>query len=94
MEDSEARSSSKVLRANDFRYIPCDAVSLAISDHGVKLTLAVEEVDGGVTELVGVHLPFRTAMILKTMLAKGLDHYQKETGNTLEEPKLSENAES
>ncbi|MCC4241974.1 hypothetical protein [Thalassospira povalilytica] len=85
MSDSKKPSQ----RSSDFRYIPCDTISLAINNSGIKLILGVEEVDASVTELMGAHMTHKTAMILKSALAKGLEEYQQESGIKFEEPKLN-----
>lgn len=88
MNDSKAPQEKPRLRSPDFRYIPCDAINMAISDNGVKLILGVEEIEGAHLELIGVHLSHKTAMFLKAALTRGLEHYQKEMGVNLEEPDL------
>jgi hypothetical protein len=77
------------LRSHDFRYIPCDAISLALSDNGVKLILGIDEVDGTALDLVGVHVSHKTAWALKVALSQALEHHQKETGVTFDEPELT-----
>jgi hypothetical protein len=94
MTDTKQAEQSLSMRSPDFKYIPCDAVSLAISDDGLKLILGVNEADGTSTDLVGVHMSHKTAMALKAMLSKGLDHFQQETGTKLEEPDLKPEAVS
>lgn len=94
MTDTKQTQQSLSTRSPDFRYIPCDAVSLAISDDGIKLILGVNEADGATTDLVGVHMSHKTAMALKSMLSKGLDHFQRETGTQLEEPEFNPDAVS
>lgn len=89
MTDTKLPQEKQPLRSPDFKYIPCDAVNLAISDNGVKLLLGVDELDGTTLELVGVHLTHSTAMFLKAALAEGLDHYQSETGTKFPEPELN-----
>lgn len=85
----EHASRKETRRSGDFRYVPCDAINLAVSDNGIKLIFGVEELDRSTLELVGVHMTHKTAMLLKAALTQGLDHYQETTGVTLEEPDLS-----
>lgn len=88
MTDIQRAEPPQSRRSPDFKYIPCDVINLAISDDGIKLIMGVNEAEGPSTDLVGVHMSLKTAMALKSMLERGLDHYQKETGNRLEEPEL------
>lgn len=88
MSNSEQTPTKKSLRSRDFKYIPCDAINLAVSDNGIKLTLGVEELDGSTYEMVGIHMTHKTAMLLKAALTQGLDHYQTSSGIKLEEPDL------
>lgn len=88
MTDTKQSQAPHSQRSPDFKYIPCDAIKLAVSEDSIKLILGVEEVNGPVTELVGVHMSLKTGMVLKSILSNGLDRYQKETGNVLEEPDL------
>lgn len=88
MPDTNQNQSPQSQRSPDFKYIPCDAINLAISDDGIKLILGVNEADGVTTDLVGVHMSHKTAMALKTVLANGLEYFQKETNTVLEEPDL------
>ncbi|WP_171102858.1 hypothetical protein [Ruegeria sp. HKCCD7255] len=88
MSDLKQVESKRVSRSPDFRYIPCDAINLAMSDNGLKLVLGVEETDNSTLELVGVHLTHKTAMFLKTALSKALEHHEQQTGQKLEEPDL------
>ena len=94
MADTKQAPQLPSTRSPDFRYIPCDVFGLAVSEDGMKLTLGVNEADGGSTDLVGVHMSHKTAMALKTILANGLEHLQKETGVKLEEPELNPEATS
>lgn len=89
MSNSEQAPKKESRRSSDFRYIPCDAINLAVSDNGIKLILGVEELDGSTQELIGIHMTHKTAMLLKAALSQGLNHYQETTGVALEEPKLS-----
>lgn len=89
MTDTKQTEQLPSMRSPDFKYIPCDAVNLAISEDGIKLILGVSEADGSSTDLVGVHMSHKTAMALKTVLSKGLNHFQQETGTELEEPELN-----
>lgn len=89
MSNSEQTPTKKSLRSRDFKYIPCDAINLAVSDNGIKLTLGVEELDGSTYEMVGIHMTHKTAMLLKAALTQGLDHYQTSFGVKLEEPDLN-----
>lgn len=89
MNNSEQSPQKKFLRSSEFRYIPCDSISIAVSDNGVKIMLGVEEIDGNTQELVGVHMTHKTAMFLKAALSQGLSHLQQTTGITIEEPELN-----
>lgn len=88
MSDTSQKHMKPSSRSSDFRYIPCDALNLAISDNGIKLILGVEELDGTTLELAGVHFTHRTAMLLRSALNQALDHYEKATGIKLDEPEL------
>ncbi|WP_065333234.1 hypothetical protein [Tritonibacter mobilis] len=88
MTDTKQSQTPQSQRSPDFKYIPCDTINLSVSEDGIKLILGVDEVKGPATELVGVHMSLKTAMALKSILSKGLDHYQEETGNLLQEPDL------
>ena len=88
MNNTEQDPKKEITRSPDFKYIPCDSINLAISDNGIKLLLGVEELDGSIHEMIGVHMTHRTAMFLKSALVRGLDHYQEKTGITLEEPEI------
>lgn len=88
MADIATPPTKIVRRSDDFRYIPCDAVNIAVGIDGIKMMLGVEELDGSVLDLTGVHLSHKTAMFLKAALTQGLDLYQTETGIKLDEPDL------
>lgn len=88
MSTSEQAPKKKSTRSPDFRYFPCDAINLGISENGVKILFGVDEFDGITQELVGIHMTHKTAMLLKSALAQGLDHYQTTSGVTLDEPKV------
>jgi len=88
MNDTKQSQAKVVKRSGDFRYIPCDAINIALSDNGLKVILGVEEIDNTTLELVGIHLTHRTAQFLKSALAKTLEHYEQQTGQKLEEPEL------
>lgn len=92
MNDTKQTEPLQSIRSPDFKYIPCDAINLAISDDGIKLIMGVNETEGPSTDLVGVHMSLKTAMSLKSVLEKGLNHYQRETGNKIEEPELKPEA--
>ena len=68
----------QTVRANDFRYIPCDYANLALREDGIKLILGIEEVNGVVTELVGVQMTLETALGLAEMLRSALEHAKDE----------------
>ena len=89
MSDTKQTQKKPVLRSNDFRYLPCDAINLAVSDNGIKLILGVEELDGSTLDMIGVHMTHKTAMLLKAVLAQGLEHYQSHSGTVLEEPEIN-----
>lgn len=89
-DTQQNQPEKKIARSPDFKYLPCDTINMALGDNGVKLILGVDEVDGSTLELVGVHLTHRTANFLRAVLEQGLDHYQKETGKSLEEPDFSD----
>ena len=86
MTDTHPTQPHQSLRSPDFKYIPCDAISLAISDEGIKLILGVSEADGSATDLVGVHMSLKTAQALQSTLARGLEQFQKETGTVIDAP--------
>lgn len=73
-------------RSGDFRYIPCDYVNTAVSQDGIKLILGVEEVGGGATELVGVHMSLKTTNGLKAILQRVVEHAEKELGVSFDDP--------
>lgn len=89
MTDTNQTQPPQSLRSPDFKYIPCDAINLAISDDGIKLILGVNEADGSATDLVGVHMSLKTAMALQSLLARGLEHFQKETGTLIDAPQIN-----
>lgn len=84
--DSKSETARLSLRSSDFRYIPCDAINLGLSDNGVKLLLGVEEMDGTVLDFVGVHMTHRTAAILKMAISQAFDHYEEQTGEKIPVP--------
>ena len=88
MTDTKHPQPPQSQRSSDFKYIPCDAINIAISDDGIKLILGVNEADAPSTDLVGVHMSHKTAMALKSIIARGLEHFQKETGKVIEDPDL------
>jgi hypothetical protein len=89
MNDTTQTEQLSSKRSPDFKYIPCDSISLAVNDEGIKLILGVNEADGSSTELVGVHMSLKAAMALKSVLSQALDHIQQETGTKIEEPDRS-----
>ena len=86
MNESKQMEPKRVSRSVDFRYIPCDAINLAMSDDGLKLILGVNEADHSTLELVGIHLTHKTAMFLKAALSSAFEHHGQQTGQKFEEP--------
>ena len=86
MGDTKQSKTEQSQRSADFRYIPCDAINIGISDNGLKLLLGVTEMDGTVLEFVGVHITHKTTVILRDALSKALEDYQLETGQVIEVP--------
>jgi hypothetical protein len=80
MTNTEQQKDKQSQRSADFRYIPCDAINMGVSNNGVKLLVGVDEMDGVTLELVGIHMTLRTAAILERALKQGLDLVEKETG--------------
>jgi hypothetical protein len=89
MTDTAPPETTKSMRSSEFRYIPCDSMSLGFSDNGVKLILGVEEMDGSTLDLVGVHMTHKTATILLGALSQAFEHYKKETGIDIPVPKFN-----
>jgi len=84
------REAKVTVRANDFRYIPCDYASIALREDGIKLILGVEEVNGSATELVAAQMTLETAHGLIEVLIDAMGHAAKEfdvkfEGSTSEE---------
>ena len=77
---------SKSKRSAEFRFLPADSISLTLNDNAVKLIMGLEEQEGEMTELVGVHMTHRTALLLRNVLSDALDHYQASTGRDIEVP--------
>ncbi len=74
------------VRSTDFRYLPCDSFNLAISDGGVRLILGVNQLDGSVYELAGVHMTNTTAAALTSMLQAALIDFEAQSGNKITPP--------
>ncbi|CUH70075.1 hypothetical protein TL5118_04050 [Thalassovita autumnalis] len=87
MPDTQpVKTEMKTVRSPEFRYIPCDAINLAISDNGVKLLMGVSEIDGTTTEIVGAHMSLSTAAQLSRALTTALSNYEDQSGNKITPP--------
>lgn len=80
MANTEQPKTKPSRRSADFRYIPCDAINMGVSNNGFKLLLGVDEMDGTTLELVGIHMTLKTGAILQKAIRQALEHMEKETG--------------
>ncbi|MBC7141082.1 MAG: hypothetical protein H5U18_02805 [Rhodobacteraceae bacterium] len=86
MSSETERQTMKATRASDFKFFPSDAISLGINDNGVKLYFGIEEADKEVTELVGVHMTHRTAVLLRNAIDTAISHFEEATGTKIQAP--------
>ena len=66
-----------VTRSSEFRYIPCDSINIGFNLAGAKFIFGVNEVDGSVFELMGVHMSIEDATAFRDLLIEGISHVEK-----------------
>lgn len=70
-------------RHPDFRFFAADSAGVQLSDNGVKMVFAVEDLDGSMFEQAGVVLNLGLAKLVSLILADGISRYEERVGREI-----------
>jgi len=91
---SESSTDMEVIRATDYRVLYSDAFDLAISNEGVRLQILQRDPDEFIACLIGIQLPYETALALSEGISKAVERYEESSGIEIERPSVSLTGES